>query len=280
MSHAADVKYLRLQELLHALGRVVVAYSGGVDSTFLLRVAQETLGNEQVLAIIGQLHSMPSREIASAVELASAMNAPYRVMVCDELSEPLIAANPSTRCYHCKRFFLSRLLSAVEEGGYASLLDGSNADDTGDYRPGLQAVRELGVRSPLLEVGLTKAEIRELSHRLGLPTWDKPSAACLASRIPYGSPITRKALSAIEQAENVLHDLGFAQVRVRHHDALARIEIAPEQIARMADAHLRATITDRLRAIGYQYVALDLLGYRTGSMNETLSEVDKVAMPA
>lgn len=251
--------------------RVVVAYSGGVDSTFLLRAALDTLGADNVLAVIGDSESYPSREMAEAKQLAEEMGAHYRVIHTEELEDPKYAANPSNRCYFCKADLMSRILPIAQQEGYVAVLDGNNADDTGDWRPGHQAARERGVRSPLMEVEMTKADIREVSRELGLATWNKPSFACLASRIPYGTPITREALSSIEQAENLLRDLGFRQVRVRHHDTLARIEVTPEDITRFSDATLRETITRQLRALGYQYVTLDLQGYRTGSMNETLT---------
>jgi uncharacterized protein len=265
-----DEKYRLLQNLLRGLTRVVIAYSGGVDSAFLLRAAIDTLGAEQVLAIIGDSPSYPSREGVEAIRLAKEMHAIYRVIQTGELQDPRYAANPSDRCYYCKHDIFSHIIRIAEEEGYAAVLDGNNADDTGDWRPGQKAARELGVRSPLLEVGLTKAEIRAFSQQLGLPTWNKPASACLASRIPYGTPITTDSLSAVEQAEDYLHDLGFRQLRVRHHGKLARIEVAPEEMARFADRELCATITERLRSFGYQYVTLDLLGYRTGSLNELI----------
>lgn len=263
-------KYTRLQQLLRQYGRVVIAFSGGVDSTFLLKAALETLGGGNVLAIIGDSQSYPSRELAEAKRLAESLDAGYRIIHSEELQDARYAANPSNRCYYCKTDLFSRIVAIANNEGYGAVLDGNNADDAGDWRPGQQAARELGVHSPLLSIGMTKTEIRELSRMLGLPTWDKPSFACLSSRIPYGTPITATALSTIEQAEDFLHDLGFPQVRVRHHGALARIEVSPAEIARFCTDDLRAKVTARLRELGYQYVTLDLQGYRTGSMNETL----------
>ena len=268
-----EEKYLALHSLLVGMSRVVVAYSGGVDSVFLLRVAVDTLGAEQVLAIIGDSPSYPSREGQEAIRLAEEMHVPYRVIQTEELQDERYAANPNNRCYYCKHDLFSRIQHIAQAEGFAAVLDGNNADDIGDWRPGQQAGRELGVRSPLLEAGLSKAEIRALSQQLGLPTWNKPASACLASRIPYGTPITTTALSAVEQAENYLRDLGFRQLRVRHHDKLARIEVAPEEMARFSDRALRDTITAHLRTFGYQYVTLDLLGYRTGSLNELINKV-------
>jgi len=252
--------------------RVIVAYSGGVDSVFLLRAAVDALGAEQVLAVIGDSPSYPSRECADAIQLAEEMGVSFRIIQTEELLDTRYAANPNNRCYYCKHELFSRILRIAEEEGYAAVLDGNNADDVGDWRPGQQAGKELGVRSPLMEAGMTKDEIRVLSQQMGLPTWNKPASACLASRIPYGMPITMTALSAVEQAENYLRDIGFRQVRVRHHDKLARIEVAPDEITRFADRTLCETITTRLREFGYQYVTLDLLGYRTGSLNEMITK--------
>lgn len=270
VSLTLDEKYHRLQQSLRELGTVLVAFSGGVDSTFLLRAALDTLGTEQVLAVIGDSDSYPSREFAEARRLAESLGARFQVVESEELHDARYVANPSNRCYYCKTDLFSRLTALAQAQGIAAVLDGNNADDAGDWRPGRQAARELGVRSPLMDVGLTKAEIRELSRTLGLPTWDKPSFACLASRIPYGTAITRDNLGQIEAAEDFLRDLGFPQVRVRHHEEVARIEVPPADIDRLLDAPLRARIVARLRELGYHYVTVDLQGYRTGSMNEGL----------
>ena len=270
ISATTATKYAHLQTLLRELDRVVVAFSGGVDSTLLLRVALDTLGRDAVLAVIGESDSYPAREMAEACRLAEEMGARYVIINSEEMTDARFVENPSDRCYYCKSDLFGRLVALAQRDGYAAVLDGNNADDRGDWRPGQRAGRELGVRSLLMEAELTKAEIRELSRRLELPTWDKPSFACLASRLPYGTRITREALATVEAAEDFLRDLGFAQVRVRHHGDVARIEVPAAEISLLLEASLRARVATRLRELGYHYVTLDLEGYRTGSMNEVL----------
>ena len=264
-----------LLDELRTFARVIIAYSGGVDSAFLLRASLEAVGPENVLAVIGVSPSYPSREYTEAISLAETLGAQYRVIHTEEIQDARYAANPNNRCYYCKHDLFTRIIQLAEEEGYTAVLDGNNADDIGDWRPGQQAARELGVRSPLIEVGMTKADIRELSRVYGLPTWNKPASACLASRIPYGTRITPETLQTVEQAENALRDLGFAQVRVRHHDTVARIEVAPDEIARLIDPQLRETVVQQLRALGYQFITLDLQGYRMGSFNEALSSKER-----
>jgi uncharacterized protein len=247
-----------------------VAFSSGVDSTFLLRVAHEELG-ERVVAVTARSHSFPKRELDEATAFCRAEGVRHEIIDSEELDIPGFAENPPDRCYYCKRELFGRLLAFARENGLAAVLEGSNIDDDGDYRPGRRAIRELGIFSPLHEVGLTKAEIRALSREMGLPTSDKPSFACLASRFPYGERITAAGLERVERAEQWLRDsgLGLAQLRVRSHGDLARIEVPAGDIARVA---ARADgVAAAFKRFGFAYAALDLQGYRTGSLNETLN---------
>ena len=266
----AGIKEKALGELLRGYGRVAVGFSGGVDSTLLLRVARDVLGVENVLAVIADTPTLPRKEFVLARGLVDEMGVPCVVVQPNELEDPDYAANPKDRCYFCKRHLFALVARAAAEKGFTTVLDGNNADDAGDYRPGRRAAIELGVKSPLMEVGLTKAEIRMLSARAGLPTADKPAMACLASRIPYGTPVTAEVLRQVELAEAALHQAGFAHCRVRHHGDVARIEVPDGDLARLMDASVRQAVVDAIKAAGYRYVALDLQGYRMGSMNETL----------
>ena len=265
----ALAKLERLRERLRVIGGAVVAFSSGVDSTFLLRVAHEELG-DRVVAATARSHSFPNRELDEATAFCRAEGVRHVVIDSEELDIPGFAENPPDRCYHCKKELFSKLLAFARDNGLAAVLEGSNIDDDGDYRPGRRAIRELGILSPLHEAGLTKAEIRVLSREMGLPTFDKPSFACLASRFPYGERITVRGLERVEKAEQWLLDAGWGltQLRVRSHGDLARIEVPPADIPRLA---ARASeIAAAFKDLGFAYVTLDLLGYRTGSMNEIL----------
>ncbi len=265
-----DRKYAALRALLREMQSVVIGFSGGADSALLTKVAYDELG-EQALAVIALSESYPKREQDAALALAAAICVPVMTVEARELDNEAYAANPANRCYYCKTELFSHLSRIAQEHGLRWVAYGANHDDLGDYRPGRQAAREFGARAPLLEAGLTKAEIRHLSKALGLPTWDKPALACLSSRFPYGTRITAELLARLDAAEDYLrHDLGFRQVRVRHHDTIARIEADPQEMDRLLDPVLRGQISDRLKALGYTYVAVELSGYKSGSLNATL----------
>lgn len=269
MSESIETKVEALRECLRALESAVVGYSGGVDSVFLAAIAHETLG-ARALAVTADSESLPRAHLAQARELAGRLGLTHRVIQTCELANPDYAANNPDRCYHCKSELFARLRAIADEIGFRHVCDGLNADDTGDYRPGRQAARERGVRSPLLECGFTKADVREASRRMGLPTADQPASACLSSRLPYGTTVTAAALAQVERAEAALAGLGFRHLRVRHHGDVARVELAPVEIGRMVDDRVREETVRLLKACGYRYVTLDLQGYRTGSLNERL----------
>jgi uncharacterized protein len=261
-------KEASLRDRLESLGSVVVAYSGGVDSAYLAYIASRTLG-DQAVAVTADSPSYPERHRELAIRIAREFGLHHEIIRTSELDVPEYRANPSNRCYYCKRELYTHLSRIAAERG-SVVVDGNNADDRGDYRPGRQAAREFGVSSPLDDVDLSKAEIRELSRRAGLPTWDEPASACLSSRIPYQSEVTDEKLRTIERAEEALRALGFRVCRVRHHDDVARIEIARDEMVRALEPDVAAAIVRELKAVGYKYVSLDLQGYRTGSLNEGL----------
>ena len=269
-----DQKLAQLKALLKKLGSVVVAFSGGVDSTFLLKVAQEVL-RDKVLAVTIDSNSFAKKELLEANVFCEQQGIVQEVCKFNELDVEGFCQNPPNRCYICKKALFENLLEIAKEHKIAFVVEGSNIDDEGDYRPGMQAVKELGICSPLREVGLTKQEIRQLSRNYGLAVWNKPSSACLSSRFAYGEQITREKLKMVEQAEQFLQDLGFTQVRVRVHGSLARIEVLLEEIPQLMLQDNRKRIAEKLKEYGFSYVTMDLYGYRIGSMNESLTVDEK-----
>ncbi|HTK82244.1 MAG TPA: ATP-dependent sacrificial sulfur transferase LarE [Bacteroidota bacterium] len=273
MTPELQAKYSHLQSILRELGSVVIGYSGGVDSTLLLKVAVDTIGSN-ALAIIGKSATYPSREYEEAVRNALLMSARYEEVLTEETDNLKFRENPIDRCYFCKTELFSKLNDIAKERTIPWIADGTITDDLGDFRPGMKAKKEQNVRSPLLEANMSKADVRAISKHLNLPTWEKGSFACLSSRFPYGFPITKEALAKVDAAETLFRDLGFRYFRVRHHDEkTARIEVGREELSRLLDEELRASIVNHLKKLGFTYVTLDLQGYRTGSMNEVIASV-------
>jgi uncharacterized protein len=264
-----EQKEQRLEELLEEMAPVVVAFSGGVDSSYLVYKAHQVLGS-RALAITAESASVPSRQRKMAALIVSQFGIQHKIVQSRELEIPEYSANPINRCYYCKNELFNILQTVAQESGSATVLDGLNADDVGDFRPGTVAGREHGVRSPLLEAGLNKGEIRELSRRAGLPTADLPASACLASRFPYGTAITEERLRTVDQGEEILGEMGFTIYRVRHHERMVRLEFGAEDLKKALSPEMAALLVSRFKALGFQYVTLDLEGYRSGSANEVL----------
>ncbi|MBI5369547.1 MAG: ATP-dependent sacrificial sulfur transferase LarE [Planctomycetes bacterium] len=272
---ALAAKHAAALAALRALESVVVAYSGGIDSVLVARLALDALGPTRMLAVTGDSASLPPHERAEAARIARELGLPHEFVATGEVADPDYAANPSNRCYFCKTELYDKLHALAAARGFRWIVNGTNRDDLGDYRPGLQAAEENRVRSPLVDAGFTKEDVRALAQRLGVSAWAKPASACLSSRVPYGTSITPELLARIAAAEDVLRRLGFRRFRVRHHDAIARIELGTDELARVLEPALRREIVDSVRAAGYTFVTLDLLGYRTGSLNEALPVADR-----
>ena len=270
-----EQKLSALNERLKSYEQVIIAFSGGVDSTFLAEAARRALG-ENVLAVTAISDSYPKREMQAAQDIAKALGVRFEMVFTEELEIEGYASNPTDRCYFCKTELFNKLNPISEKYQIGTIVYGAIPDDVGDHRPGMDAAKQMGIQAPLIDANLWKADIREISKRWGLPTWDKPAFACLSSRFPYGTRITRDLLRKVDDAEQFLYDLGIQQFRVRHHEDLARIEVDPQEIGRIAEKPIREQISAEFKKLGYKYVTLDLQGYRSGSLNEGLI---KIAVP-
>lgn len=268
-------KYNLLEQALRGLGNIVVAYSGGVDSTFLLKAAVETVGGENVLACFSAGPSEPSNQLDRAATFAKSIGVELQIVEADELTDPNFTSNKADRCFHCKSHLCKTLLDIASERGFDHVIFGTNFDDLDDFRPGNRAMKVFGIRSPLAEAQLTKDDIRQLSRRMDLPTADQPASPCLASRIPYGLEVTEQRLKQVDDAETFLRRLGLVEFRVRHHETVARIEVLPKDIEKVTTEPNRSRIVEKLKSLGFKFVSLDLQGFRSGSLNEPLSEQEK-----
>ena len=266
------MKLQHLSKILSSMESVLVAYSGGVDSTFLLKLASDTLGDKKVVAATAESLTFPLREINFAKKMAKNFRVKHIIIKTEELEDPKFINNQDDRCYWCKRELFSQLSCIAKKEGLGYVIEGTNFDDTKDFRPGMKAAGEFKIRSPLKEAGLTKGDIRRLSKKLNLPTWDKPSFACLATRFPYGMRITKENLIKVDKAEVFLRSFGIAQVRVRHYNQIARIEVLKDEIPKLLEEEVRDKIVSKFKKLGYSYITIDLQGYRTGSMNEVLND--------
>jgi uncharacterized protein len=272
VDQATDAKYARLREIVRGLESTLVAFSAGVDSTLLLKVCVDELGPERAVAVTAVSESYPSHELAQAKRLARDIGARHLLVDTNELADENYASNPTNRCFYCKQELFTTVFPLAEREGLKTVVYGANLDDTGDFRPGMQAAKQLGARAPLLDAEMGKPEIRAVSRLLGLETWDKPAFACLSSRIPYGERVTEEKLQQIDRAEIALVAEGFRQVRVRHHGEIARIEVPPEDLSHFFARGRNERVTRALKEIGFRYVTLDLQGYRSGSLNEGLAQ--------